>query len=386
MRTIYLDHHATTPLDPRAYKAMLPFFMEEFGNASSTTHDWGNRAAAAVDSARKSVAGMIGASPEEIVFTAGATEANNIAIKGCGRAYRSEGQKGHLITTSIEHKAALLSVKDMAGEGFDFTIIQPDRDGVVRVQDIVDAVREDTVLVSVMAANSEIGTIQPFAEVGAACKERSVLFHTDATQYIGKFPVDVAAMHCDLLSMSAHKFYGPKGVGALYVSEGVHPQPLLSGGGQEGGLRSGTLNVPGIVGMGVAAEVCVNEMNQQTQATQDLRDYLWEQIQQNIPDVRVNGCMKRRLPNNLSVVFERCEGEALMTALNEFALSSGSACQSAKKTPSEVLTSIGRNASQANATVRFGLGKSNTREQVDALVDHLAQAVKSLRALAPETV
>lgn len=386
MRTIYLDHHATTPLDPRAFEAMKPYFVDEFGNASSATHDWGKRAAAAVEKAREAVAVLIGCPADTIVFTAGATEANNIAIKGGARAAKRRGLGRHLVTTALEHKAGILSVRDLESEGFEATILQPQPTGVIDPHDVANAIRKDTVLVSVMSANSEIGTIQPIETVGEICRERGILFHTDATQSVGKLPLQVDDVQCDLLSMSAHKFYGPKGVGALYVREGVEIDPLFSGGGQEGGVRSGTLNVPGIVGMGSVAVCRLQEMAEETAAVRELRDYFWSRLQEEIPDCHLNGCLDRRLPGNLNVAFSRCEAEAIMLALDSYALSTGSACQSSKKEPSEVLVSIGREPSLANASVRFGFGKSNTKEELDDLMKKLVLAVARLRSLAPQVV
>jgi len=386
IRTVYLDHHATTPLDPRAFEAMKPYFTEEFGNASSATHDWGHRAAEAVAVARASVARLIGARPSEIVFTGGATEANNLALKGAARMARREGRGSHLVTTAIEHKAVLLTMRALAEEGFALTVVPPDAKGIVSADAVGEAMRDDTVVVSVMAANSEIGTVQPVEGIGAVCAERGALFHTDATQLVGKLPVDVGAMRCDLLSLSAHKFYGPKGVGALYVRRGTPLEPILHGGGQEGGLRSGTLNVPGIVGMGAVADLRLKEMEDESRRLTELRDEFWGLIKARVPDAVLNGCTVNRLPGNLHVSFPRCEGEALMLQLEEYALSSGSACQSAKKAPSEVLTAIGLDANLASSSVRFGLGKSTRREQLHELADRIAESVKRLQRLAPETV
>ncbi|NNF08623.1 MAG: cysteine desulfurase [Candidatus Eisenbacteria bacterium] len=382
MKTIYLDHHATTPLDPRAYKAMLPYFCDEYGNASSQTHEWGHRAADAVAVARASVAQLLGAKPEEIIFTAGSTESNNLAIKGIARLKAKQNLGNHLITTAIEHKAVLMSMKDLQEEGFELTVLQPNQHGIVTRDMVEKALRPNTILVSVMAANSEIGTIQPVQAIGELCRQKNITFHTDATQIVGKLPLDVKTSPCDLLSLSAHKFYGPKGVGALYIREGVELQPLFSGGGQEGGLRSGTLNVPGIVGMGVVARACQGEMEEEARNMRALRDWFWQEIQQRIPDAVLNGCSEQRLPGNLNVAFPRCESGAIMAELSEFALSTGSACQSGKNTPSEVLTSIGCPADLALSSVRFGLGKSTTKESLTKLADQLEKVVKRLRETA----
>jgi cysteine desulfurase len=383
-RSIYLDHHATTPLDPRALEAMTPYFTEEFGNASSSTHDWGHRAAEAVKKARGAVAGLIGADADEIVFTAGATESNNLAVAGGARSRARAGRGRHLITTAIEHKSVLLTMGALQEEGFGLTVIPPDAEGIVTADAIRSALRPDTVLVSVTAACGEMGALQPVDAIGALCREHGILFHTDATQLVGKLPYDVDAVPTDLLSLSAHKIYGPKGVGALYVRRGVDPLPVIIGGGQEFGLRSGTLNVPGIVGLGATCAFRREEMHAEAERLTALRTDLWRAIRENIPGVVLNGSERRRLPGNLNVSFTGCDGEALIMALSEFALSSGSACQSAKKIPSEVLLALGREPGVARAAVRFGLGKSTRREDLDLLVRRLIEEVTRLRSLAPQ--
>jgi len=377
---IYFDHHATTPIDSEVLKAMRPYLEEEFGNASSSTHDWGRRAKEAVEDARESVAALIGALPQEIVFTSGATEANNLAIKGVVRA--TSKSPGHMITTAIEHKSVLLSVLDLEREGYKNTVVGTEKTGIVSVEAIEGAIRDDTILVSVMAANSEIGTLQPIEEIGRLCRERGVLFHTDATQQVGKLPLDVTDIASDLLSMSSHKFYGPKGVGALYVRTGVEIAPLFSGGGQEHGIRSGTLNVAGIVGLGAAARVRMRDMEREAQDIQELRNRLWRGIKSEVAAAKLNGVLEPRLPCNLNVCFPGCDAEHLIEALGSFALSTGSACQSKKDGPSDVLVAIGRDAEMARSAVRFGLGKGNTAEQLDHLIEAVTEAVRDAQRLA----
>jgi cysteine desulfurase len=377
MGSIYLDHNATTPLDPRALAAMMPFLTEEYGNPSSSTHDWGLRARQAVEEGRRNVAALLGARPGEIVFTAGATESNNLAIKGAARCRRDRGR--HLITTSIEHASVLATARDLETAGFELTVVDPDSEGVVHPETIASALRSDTILVSVVAASGEIGTLEPVGEIGSLCRERGVLFHTDATQIVGRIPVDVGAMGADLLSLSAHKLYGPKGTGALYVREGVEIEPVISGGGQERGLRSGTLNVPGIVGMGTVARLCIEEMDEMGARESRLVERLWEGILRIAPDARRNGHARHRLPCTLNVAIPRVNSERLLLLLKGFALSATSACASGQSGPSRVLTALGLDPELASCSLRIGVGKSTTEEQVDQLLAALDKAVRRVR-------
>jgi len=378
-RSIYLDHHATTPLDPRVLEAMTPYLTEEFGNPSSGTHGWGERSLAAVEEARASLAMLLGCHPDEIVFTAGATEANNLAIKGGARASRKRLGGTHVVGSRIEHKSVSSSLHALVEEGFELTEILPDRDGLVSAEGLRDALRKETVLASVMTANSEIGTLEPVAEMAAACRERGVLFHTDATQAVGRLPIDVRETGVDLLSLSAHKFYGPKGVGALFIRRGVVVLPLITGGGQERGLRAGTLNVPGIVGLGAAARFAREEMADETERLTRLRDSLWREIQSKVPGCRLNGHPQRRLPGNLNVEVPGVDSAALMIALKDFAFSAGSACASGASKPSEVLTAIGLDRKRAFCSIRIGLGKGTTEDDVTRFAASLETAVNRIR-------
>ncbi len=378
-RTIYLDHHATTPLDPRALEAMMPYLTAEFGNPASATHEFGRRARAATEEARASVARLLGARPEEITFTAGATEANNLALKGAARRARKRGGGSHLVTTSLEHESVAYSMRALEEEGFTLTVAAPEPDGIVSAAAVERAIRPDTVILSACWVNGEIGTVQPVAGLAALCRERGILFHTDATQGIGKLPLDVHAAGIHLLSLSAHKFYGPKGVGALFHEDGVDLEPLFSGGGQEGGLRPGTLNVPGIVGLGAIAAIRSAEMAEEAERLTALRNALWAGIRERVPDARLNGDPERRLPGNLNVSFPGISGEELLRALDRFALSTGSACRSAERAPSEILGALGLDYDLAASTVRFGLGRATTPEQVERLLADLGEAVRRLR-------
>ncbi len=374
---IYLDHHATTPLDQRVLEAMMPYLTVEFGNPSSRTHGYGQRARDAVESARAQVAALLGARPAGIVFTAGATEANNLAVKGAARA---AGRGTHLVGTRLEHESTAWSLRDLEREGFTVSWVAPGPDGIVPPAAAAAAIRPGTVLVSVIAANGEIGTVQPLEAIGAAVRAAGALFHSDLTQAAGRIPVDVEACALDLGALSAHKFHGPKGVGALYLREGIPIEPLLSGGGQERGLRSGTLNVPGIVGMGAAAEIRAAEMQTEAAAVAALRDRLWEGLRRAVPGARLNGDPVRRLPGNLNVSFPGLRGEALLRELPGFALSTGSACRSGTDEPSEVLAAIGVGRDLAPGTVRFGLGRSTTAGEVDRLIAAVERAAHRLRS------
>ncbi len=378
---VYLDYHATTPVDPRVLEAMLPYFTEHFGNPASRQHAWGWEAQKAVEAARHQVASLIGAAAQEIVFTSGATESNNLAIKGVAHGLRERGD--HIITVATEHKSVLDSCKCLEREGCRVTRLGVDREGFVDLDELRAAITERTILVSVMAANNEIGVIQPLQAIGAIVQERGVLLHTDAAQAAGKVPLNVAALGVDLLSLTGHKYYGPKGAGALYVRRRKPRLPLscqIDGGGHENGLRSGTLNVPGIVGLGRAAEICQDEMPAESARLAALRDRLLEGLQGGIAGVRVNGPSgNRRLPHNLHVSFDEVEGEALVMALGEIAVSTGSACSSGSQAPSHVLQAIGATGDHAGASIRFGLGRTTTEADIDFAVGHVTAVVRSLQ-------
>ena len=382
---IYLDNHATTPVDPRVLEAMLPYFTERFGNAASKSHAFGWEADAAVDTAREQVAKLIGASsPREIVFTSGATESDNLAIKGVAEAYRDKGN--HIITCVTEHKAVLDSCKVLAKHGFDITYLPVNGDGLVVLQRLRDAICGKTILISIMAANNEIGTIQPIREIGRLAKERNILFHSDATQGVGKFPIDVDDMGIDLLSLTAHKMYGPKGIGALYVrstAPRVKLVSLIDGGGHERGMRSGTLNVPGIVGLGKACELSRKEMNAEAERLVALRERLKDGILGKLDDVQINGHAAQRLPGNLNLSFAYIEGESLLMGLKDIAVSTGSACTSASLEPSYVLKAIGLPDELAYSAIRFGLGRFTTEEEIDYTVTRVVEEVRRLREMSP---
>ena len=382
---VYLDYHATTPIDPRVLDAMLPYLKEDFGNSHSSTHAYGWRAEQAVEKARGQVAKAIGAStPGEIVFTSGATESNNLAIVGVMRANNARGK--HIVTANIEHKAVLDCAKHLESVGFSLTVVPVDEYGCVSPEKIRAAIRPDTVLVSVMAANNEIGTINPIRAIGAVCREKVVYFHTDAVQGVGKMPIDVEKDNIDLLSMSAHKVYGPKGVGALYVrrkNPRVEMEGLFFGGGHERGLRSGTLNSPGIVGLGVALEILVAEHESDKRRIGALRDKLLTGLQKRIPDLILNGHPTERLYNNINISIPYVAGESLLAGLRELAVSSGSACNSGSHEASYVLTALGRSADLARASLRFGLGRFTTEAEVDFALEKVAGVTERLRANSP---
>jgi cysteine desulfurase len=381
---IYFDHHATTPVDPQVLSAMLPYFTEKFGNPSSRQHVFGHEAARAVAEGRAQVAALVGAQPEEIVFTSGATESDNLAIRGAARSLAPRGR--HVVTTAIEHPAVLEPCRTLEREGFEVTRVEVGPDGVVDPARVAAALRADTVLVSVMAANNEIGTIQPLEEIGALCRDRSVVFHCDAVQALGRIPVDVAAWKVDLMSLSAHKMYGPKGVGALYVRRDRKPrlrlQPQAEGGGQEKGARSGTLNVPGIVGFGEAARLAAQAIaSGEPQRLRALRDRLFEELRTRIDGVELNGAAEPRLPGNLHVSIDRAEAETLILSLGgSIALSSGAACAESEGKGSHVLRALGLPDERVYTALRFGLGRYNDAGEVDAVVEALAEAVKAARA------
>ena len=379
---VYMDHHATTPLDQRVLEAMLPYLREKFGNPASCTHRYGWDAQAGVEKARKQVARLINARPEEIIFTSGATESDNLAIKGVARANRQRGN--HLATLAIEHHAVLDSCRRLEGEGFKVSYLPVGRDGLLNLEEFEKALTDQTILVSVMAANNEIGTIEPLRDIGNLCRERGILFHTDAVQAVGRIEVDVEAMNIDLLSISAHKIYGPKGVGALYVRQNdprLKLIPLLDGGGHERGMRSGTLNVPGIVGLGQACEICQQEISHEPARLRDLRDRLKEGILAGLDGVAINGSLEQRLPNNLNLSFAGVDAESFLMALKDVALSSGSACNSAGEPASYVLQALGLPEEIAAGSIRFGLGRFNTEEEVDFTIERVIETVKSLREL-----
>jgi len=378
---IYMDCHATTPVDPRVLEAMLPYLREHFGNPASRTHSFGWAAEAAVDAAREQVASLIGAEPREIVFTGGATESNALALRGVAEARRERGD--HIVTTAIEHKAVLDCCTRLESQGFRVAVVPVRPDGLVDVERLAAAIVPETLVVSVMAANNEIGTVQPLAEIGALARERDVLFHTDAAQAVGKIPLDVDALHIDLLSTSAHKLYGPKGIGALYVRRRLRVVPQTDGGGQERGMRSGTLNVPGIVGFGVACACAGEEMAAEAVRLARLRDRLLEGIRSQLGGVRVNGSLDHRLPGNLNLSFEGVQGESLLMSMNDVAVSPGAACDSANAEPSHVARAIGVPEDLARSSLRFGLGRFNTEEEVDYAVRKVVDAVTRLRRESP---
>jgi len=381
-RPIYLDHHATTPVDPRVVEVMLPFFAEDFGNASSSTHVYGWRAEAAVGLARERIADAIGASdPSEIVFTSGTTESDNLAVIGFARANRRRGN--HIVTVATEHPAVLDACRQLEVEGFEVTVLPVDASGRVDCDQVAGALTERTLLVSVMAANSEIGVLQRLDAVGEVCRERGVVLHTDAAQAVGKIPVNVDALGVDLLSLCAHKLYGPKGVGALYVRKRrprLRLEPLIHGGGHEGGLRSGTLPVATIVGFGAAVELAVAELSEEAARVGALRDRLWERLSKALEDVVRNGHTEFCLPGNLNVSFAGIEADGLIAKLHGLAVSSGSACSSARGESSHVLRAIGLSDAMARAALRFGLGRSTTAEEIDCAADAVIEQVRLARA------
>ena len=383
-RWIYLDNAATTPLDPRVLEAMMPYLTDRFGNASSHHHAYGWEAEEAVEAARAQVAALLGAPVRSLVFTSGATESNNLAIKGVFGAYRSKGN--HLLVSRIEHKAVLDVCAALEKQGAEVTRLPVEGEGRVDPDAVGRAIRETTILVSIMHANNEIGTIQDLAAIGEVCKRRGVVFHTDAAQSVGKIPFDVDALGVDLVSVSAHKIYGPKGVGALWIrrrSPRVSLEPLVDGGGHESGFRSGTLNVPGIVGFGRAAEISASEREAEAERLRRLRDRLLAGIEAGLDDVDVNGDRRDRLPGNLNLSFGYVEGESLLMGLSGIAVSTGSACTSASLEPSHVLQAIGRRAERAQSSIRFSLGRFNTEEEIEETIRRVVGTVRSLRDLSP---
>jgi cysteine desulfurase len=379
-----MDNNATTRTDPGVVEAMLPYFTEHFGNAASRNHVFGWEAEEAVDQAREQVAALIGASEKEIVFTSGATESDNLAIKGVASMYKKKGN--HVITVVTEHKAVIDPCKRLERDGYQVTFLPVDRFGQVSAQQVAGAMTPKTILVSIMAANNEIGTLQPIKEIGKLCKQRGVLFHTDAVQAVGKVPVDVNEMGIDLLSLTAHKIYGPKGIGALYVRRKdprVRLDPIIDGGGHERGMRSGTLAVPLIVGFGKACELARLELDEEAKRLIRLRERLRKGIQEGLTDTYVNGHPTERLPGNMNISFAYVEGEALMMGVKDVALSSGSACTSASLEPSYVLKALGVGDELAHSSLRFGLGRFNTEEEVDFVIEDVKRAVNHLREMSP---
>jgi len=383
-KTTYLDYHATTAVDPRVLEAMLPFFGPKFGNAASGTHSFGWEADAAVEVARRRVADLAGASAREIVFTSGATESNNLALKGVVAA--AGAGRAHIVTVATEHKAVLDTAGTLEGAGCRVTILRPRPDGLVELNQLCEAIGPDTVLVIVMYANNEIGVLQPVRQIGAICREKKVLFHCDAVQAFGKLPVSVDADHIDLMSVSAHKMYGPKGVGALYVrrqNPRVRLTAQMDGGGQEGGMRSGTLNVPGIVGFGEACALAAREMAEEYERVRVLRDRLKQRLEEGLDGLHVNGSMEHRLAGNLNVSFERVDGDALLVALPDLAVSTGSACNSHGGGGSHVLEAIGLPAELVQSATRFGLGRFTTEEEVEYAAGRVVEVVRRLRERIP---
>ncbi len=381
---VYLDNNATTPVDPMVLEAMIPYFCEKFGNAASRSHQFGWQAEEAVDQARQQVAGLIGADSKEVIFTSGATESNNIAIKGVAAMYGEKGR--HIISQVTEHKAVIDPCNYLEQHGFRVTFLPVDKFGLIDLDQLRDAMTPDTVLVSIMHGNNEIGTLQPIGEIGKLCKERDVLFHTDCCQTFGKVPIDVNAMGIDLLSCSGHKIHGPKGVGALYVRRKkprVRCEAVLHGGGHERGMRSGTLNVPGIVGLGRAAELCGEHMDREPARIAALRDRLVRGLTEQLEEIQLNGHPTLRTPTNANVSFAYVEGESLMMGFADVAVSSGSACTSASLEPSYVLKALGVGDELAHSSIRFSLGRFNTEQEIDHTVERVVHTVRKLRAMSP---
>ena len=380
---IYLDNNSTTPMDPRVLEAMLPFFNENFGNAASRNHSFGWNAEKAVDDAREQVASLIGSTSKEIIFTSGATEANNLSIKGVYEMYGSQGN--HMITVTTEHKAVLDACKKAEKSGAEVTYLSPNEDGLINLDELESAITDKTILITIMYGNNEIGVIQDIKAISAIAKKNGILFHTDATQAVGKIPVDVLADGIDLMSFTAHKMYGPKGVGALYVrrkNPRVKVTSQMDGGGHERGMRSGTLNVPGIVGFGKACELCQQEMESEATRLSAMRDKLEKELL-TIEEAYVNGNAQHRLPHVSNISFKFVEGEGLMMGTKDIAVSSGSACTSASLEPSYVLKSLGLDDELAHSSLRFGLGRFTTEEEVDFAIDHVKSAVNKLREMSP---
>ena len=381
---IYMDNHATTPMDPRVLEEMLPYFIEKFGNAASRNHSFGWVGEEATELGRERVAKLVGATTKEIIFTSGATESDNLAIKGAAEMYKEKGN--HIITAVTEHKAVLDTCKRLEKYGYRVTYLPVQKDGLVDLDALKRAIDDKTILVTIMAANNEIGVVQPVAEIGKLCHERGVIFHTDATQAVGKIPVDVVKQNIDLMSISAHKMYGPKGVGALYVrrkNPRVQISAIIDGGGHERGMRSGTLNVPGIVGLGKACAIASEEMARESCKLAGMRNRLRDKIMGRLDEVYINGSWEHRLPHNLNISFAYVEGESLLMGINDIAVSSGSACTSATLEPSYVLKALGTGDDLAHSSIRFGIGRFNTEAEVDYVADRVVETVSRLRELSP---
>src|SRR5450755_4415540 len=381
---VYMDNHATTPVDPRVLEEMMPYFTDKFGNAASRNQSFGWAGEEAVETARERIAKLIGATPKEIIFTSGATESDNLAIKGVAEMYREKGN--HIITAVTEHKAVLDTCKRLEKYGYRVSYLPVQKDGLIDLDELKRAMDDKTILVTIMAANNEIGVVQPIAEIGKLCHERGVIFHTDATQAVGKVPIDVNKQNIDLMSISGHKMYGPKGVGALYVrrkNPRVQLSAIIDGGGHERGMRSGTLNVAGIVGLGKACAIAQEEMAQEARHLGSLRDRLKEKIMGRLDEVYINGTMEHRLPGNLNISFAYVEGESLLMGINDIAVSSGSACTSATLEPSYVLKALGTGDDLAHSSIRFGIGRFNTEAEVDYVADRVIETVERLRELSP---
>ena len=381
---IFLDNHATTRMDPRVFETIRPYFLDVFGNAASRNHSFGWEAEEATEKARKQIADLIGATSKEIVFTSGATESNNLAIKGVAEMYAERGN--HIITVVTEHKAVLDTCKHLEKRGARVTYLPVGQDGLVDLDQLRDAITDKTILISIMYANNEIGVIQPVAEIGRIAKEKGVLFHSDAVQAVGKIPVNVISDNIDIMSLTGHKIYGPKGCGALYVrrrNPRVQLTAQMDGGGHERGMRSGTLNVPGIVGLGAACELCGREMAEESARLRGLRDYLKGRLMNELDEVYVNGSLEHRLPHNLNISFAYVEGESLLMGINDIAVSSGSACTSATLEPSYILKALGAGDDLAHSSIRFGLGRFTTKEEIDYAADKVVDVVRKLRELSP---
>ncbi len=383
IKPIFMDYQSTTPCDPRVVEAMLPWFTEKFGNPHSRSHAYGWEAEEATEVARKHVADLIGASHKEVIFTSGATESNNIALKGVGHFYQDK--KKHIITTVTEHKCVLDSARHLEKEGFEVTYLPVQENGLLDLDVLKNAIREDTLMVSVMAVNNEIGTIQPLKEIGTICREKGVFFHTDAAQAFGKIPLDVEEMNIDLMSISAHKIYGPKGIGALYVRRRprVRIEPLITGGGQERGMRSGTLATPTVVGFGEAARIAKEEMQEEAARVRYLSEKFMKAVVDNVKDVFLNGDREQRWPGCINLSFAYIEGESMIMAIKELAVSSGSACTSASLEPSYVLRAIGVGEDLAHTSIRFGIGRFTTEEEVDRAIEIVCGSIEKLRAMSP---
>jgi cysteine desulfurase len=382
-KPIFLDYQSTTPCDPRVVEAMMPWFTEKFGNPHSRSHAYGWESEEATEIARRQIADLIGANPKEIVFTSGATESNNISVKGVARFYKDK--KNHIITCVTEHKCVLDSARHLEKEGFNVTYLPVQKNGLIDLEVLKSAITDQTSIVSIMAINNEIGVIQPLAEIGKICRERGVFFHTDAAQAFGKIPLDVEEMNIDLMSISGHKFYGPKGIGALFVRRRprVRIDPIITGGGQERGMRSGTLPTPMVVGLGEAARIAKEEMAQDYEHTKRLADKFLKAVMDDVPDVFMNGDREMRWPGCINLSFAYIEGESMIMAIKDLAVSSGSACTSASLEPSYVLRSIGVGEDLAHTSIRFGIGRFTTDEEIDAAIEIVSGSIEKLRAMSP---